>query len=287
MASVNFKNSKGEEDSLYMDDRLHRGAIKTKDRLIKKDADDVYLVDGGEGAGKSVFAMQFAKAIDSSFNIERICFTPDEFIKAIQDAQKGQAIIYDEAYSGLASRQSLSEINKLIVSMMMEMRQKNLVVIIVLPTFFMLDKYVAIFRSRGLFHIYQSRGRRGYFLYYNNKNKKKLYLLGRKLMDYRLPRVDFRGKFYGKYVVDEEEYRRRKDYALKNRDTKSGQNEKKHMYITENLVCKMYFQDNKSIPQIFEELKAAGIRYSQASVGFAIQKHREKWEKILISNKKL
>src|SRR3989304_1484455 len=91
---------------------------------------------------------------------------------------------YDEAYRGLSSRAAMSQINKLIVSVMMEMRQKNLVAIIVLPTFFMLDRYVAIFRSKGLFHVYQNKGKRGYWLFYNENEKKLLYILGHKLMSY-------------------------------------------------------------------------------------------------------
>ena len=227
MTAVEFELN-GIKETFAMDNRTYKNIGALKEHIHKKDFDAVFLVDGGEGTGKSVFAMQLGKAIDPSLCLERVCFTPSEFIKCIQTAEKGQVIIYDEAYTGLASRQSLSEVNKLIVSMMMEMRAKNLVVIIVLPTFFMLDRYVAIFRSRGLFHIYTNKGRRGYFLYYNSENKKMLYILGRKLMSYSKPRVRFKGHFNGKYVIDEQAYRSKKDYALKHREKEKvqTQNEK-------------------------------------------------------------
>lgn len=272
MATIPYTNSKGEEDSFYMEDRLYAGVKKIQEKVIKKDSDDVYLVDGGEGTGKSVFSMQLAKAIDSSFNISRICFNPAEFIKAIQEANKGQAIIYDEAYTGLASRQSLSEINKLIVSMMMEMRQKNLVVIVVLPTFFMLDRYVSIFRSRGLFHIYTSKGRRGYFVYFNQKNKKKLYILGKKLMSYAKPHVDFKGRFYGKYTVDEMEYRARKDYALKHR--KPNTREEKYQDMFKQYIVQLYLKENKSYNEISEELKDKGVVIPEVTLRQWVMLHR-------------
>jgi len=67
--------------------------------------------------------------------------------------KKGQCIIFDEAFTGLSSRGALSGINKALVGLMMQMRQKNLFVIMVLPTFFMLDKYAAIFRAKALIHV--------------------------------------------------------------------------------------------------------------------------------------
>jgi hypothetical protein len=239
----------GKKDSFAMNDKLHTNLMKLKEHINKKDFDCVLLVDGAEGTGKSVFAMQLGKAIDSSLTLERVCFTPEEFIKCVQTSGKGQVIIYDEAYTGLASRQSLSEVNKLIVSLMMEMRAKNLVVIIVLPTFFMLDRYVAIFRSRGLFHIYTNKGRRGYFLHYNPKAKQLLYILGRKLMSYAKPRVKFKGYFYGKYVVTEQEYRNKKDYALKHREKeKRNSNDARREFFEGKMIIHMH--DVKGIPFI-------------------------------------
>jgi len=215
-----FINSEGQQDHFFIDKRLVSGLTKIKEKVNTKDFDQVFLIDGMEGSGKSVFAMQLAVFLDPSMNLRRVCMNSEEFVHAIQTAEKGQVIIYDEAYTGLAARQALSKVNKLIVSMMMEMRQKNLIVIIVLPTFFMLDRYVAVFRSRGLFHVYLNKGRRGFWLYYNQKKKKLLYILGKKYMSYGQPKVKLKGQFRGKYVLNEESYRQKKNMALKNRDTK-------------------------------------------------------------------
>ncbi len=214
----------GKEKKLYMDGKLHR-SIENKiiPKIHKKDFDWVWVVDGPEGSGKSVFAQQLAKVLDPNFNVSRMAMTPDEFTKCIIKAKKGQCVIFDEAFTGFSSRASLTEINRLLVSLMMEMRSKNLAVIIVMPTYFLLDKYVALFRARGLFHIYLKKGKRGRWCYFNNRKKKLLYLKGKKLYSYKEPRSNFRGRFYDTYTINEEEYRAKKGEALikKSRSTKS------------------------------------------------------------------
>jgi len=205
----------------YIEDRLKRVLDdKIKPSLLKKDKDCVIAVDGREGSGKSTFAFQVAKYIDPTFNLSRIVFSPDEFREAIYKAKKGQAIVFDEAFTGFSSRSSLSGINRVLVSLMMQMRQKNLLVLIVLPTFFLLDKYVALFRAKALFHVYENRGNRGYFRVYNSKLKKLLYLTGSKTYSYsgKAVRTKFRGRFYGKFALgdwgEEDKYRIKKNKAL-------------------------------------------------------------------------
>ncbi len=206
----------GSEKSLYMDNKLHTQLVsKVRPNIHKKDKDWVGVIDGGEGSGKSVLAMQIAIVLDPTFNLSRCCMTPEEFTRAIIKARKGQCVVFDEAFTGLSSRASLTEVNRIIVSLMMEMRQKNLFVIIVMPTFFLLDKYVALWRAKGLFHVYLKRGKRGRWVYFNNKKKKILYLLGKKMYNYSKPRSKFRGRFQDQYMVNEESYRDKKGYALK------------------------------------------------------------------------
>jgi len=229
----------GEKKTLYMDDMLNSQLEKKViPNVHKKDADGVYIIDGEERAGKSVFAMQLAKKLDPNFCLDRVCFDAEEFTKAVIKAKKGQCIIYDEAFTGLSSRGSLSEVNRLLVSLMMEMGQKNLFIIIVMPTFFLLDKYVAIWRARGLFHVYTKGGKRGYWLFFNRKTKKLLYLLGKKLYDYSKPKSNFRGRFYDQYVINEKEYREKKGGAMnrKSRVTKAV----KYMNQRNNLFWMLY-----------------------------------------------
>ena len=64
-------------------------------KLIKSNEDRVYIVDGRERLGKSSFVFQQAKYIDPYFNVNRICFTPDEFLEQIRTAPKGGVVVFD------------------------------------------------------------------------------------------------------------------------------------------------------------------------------------------------
>jgi ABC-type microcin C transport system duplicated ATPase subunit YejF len=159
------------ENEYYTEPCLKKALDKIKIRIQKHDNDTLICMDGAEGSGKSVFAMQIAHYIDPSLDLTRVCMNAEEFKQAIMRAEKNQAVIYDEAYSGLSSRASLSAVNKILVGKMMEMRQKNLFVIIVLPSFFLLDRYVALFRSRALLHVYSNKGNKGYWIGFRNWKK--------------------------------------------------------------------------------------------------------------------
>ena len=223
MAIVEIKNPETGEfiTSYYLEDRLKK-VLDTKVLvgLQKKDKDYVLAVDGKEGSGKSTFALQIAKYVDPTFNLKRIVFSPDDFRDAILNAKKGQAIVYDEAFTGFSSRSSLSPVNRVLVSLSMQMRQKNLFILIVLPTIFLLDKYMALFRTKAVLHVYENKGRRGYFRVYNYKKKKLLILGGSKTMTYNVKGLytNFKGKFHGKFALGsdelEQKYREMKEKAL-------------------------------------------------------------------------
>lgn len=214
-----------EQKQYYIDKRLEKTINKTIiPSLMKNDKDYVIAIDGKEGSGKSTLALQIGKCVDPTLDLSRVVFDAESFKEAIYKAKKGQVVIFDEAFTGLSSRSALSPVNKALISLMMQMRQKNLMVIIVLPTFFLLEKYVALFRTRFLIHVYENKGRRGYFRVYNSKKKKYLYLFGKKTLSYGSKKdkhfvyTRFKGKFYGKFALGdssvEKKYRKKKEKAL-------------------------------------------------------------------------
>jgi len=199
--------------SLYLDGYLKNNLDIVK-KVIKKDWDMCFIIDGIEGAGKSVLAQQIAFYCDPTLNMSRIAFTPKEFQSCIMKADKFQAVVYDEAYQGLNSRSAMTTLNRTLISMMAQIRQKNLYVFIVIPNFWELDKYIALWRSRALFHVYTSEGyERGNFSFYNIKKKKQLYIAGKKTYQYFV-KPNFRGRFTKGYMVDEKEYREKKLQSL-------------------------------------------------------------------------
>ena len=206
----------GNRVPLYMDKGLYNQLEHSvKPSVQKEDFDFVLIVEGEEGSGKSVFSQQIAKILDPKFSIEQIAFTANEFIDKITKAKKNQCIIFDEGFTGLSSRSSLSEINNLVISLMMEMRQKNLFIIIVMPSLFMLDKYAVLHRAKGVFHIYMRKGRRGFWRFFNKKAMKYLYLTGKKFYEYQYAEHTSFGRFKKQYMVNEAEYRRKKGLSFK------------------------------------------------------------------------
>ena len=221
---------KGTLNEFYMDGYL-RDNMDIAKKYIVQDWDMLFLYDGFEGSGKSVKATQDAFYCDPTLTLDRIVFTPYQFRKAVMSANKYEAIVYDEAYTGLSSRATMSLINRTLVSMLAEIRQKNLFVFIVMPTFFDLDKYVALWRSRALIHVYTKGGfERGYFLFFNTEKKKNLYIHGKKFYNYSCVKANFFGSFRNHYVVDEKEYRAKKKKSLLDREKKAEEVEIKRRF---------------------------------------------------------
>lgn len=169
-------------------------------------------------SGKSSIAMQIAYYLDPTFNLDRVCFTAFEFKKKVLDAKQRQAIVFDEAFTGLSSRGTMGIINRMLVRMMAEIRQKNLFFLIVAPTFFDIDKYIALWRSRALIHVYTKKMKRGYFMGYNQDRKKQLYLRGKKDYNYNKPSPNFIGRFTKYLPINEQKYRQKKYEAIKKKD---------------------------------------------------------------------
>lgn len=228
-----FENTKNE---YYMDGYLQH-AFDTAKKQIQNDWDFVFVYDGIEGSGKSVKAMQDAYYCDPTLNYDRYAFNHEQFKAAINKAEKFQSVVYDEAHSGLNSRAAMSSINRSLISMLTEIRQKNLFVFIILPTFFDLDKYVALWRSRALIHIYTKNSfERGYFAFYNIDKKKSLYMKGKKLYQYGVVKPNFIGRFTNAYPLDQSEYRKYKFKALK------GETEKKKIKEMDEALNELLYE---------------------------------------------
>ncbi len=210
--------NEGTNKACYMDGYLYKNLLKAKDNIVD-DWDFLFVVDGGERKGKSVFAQQLASFVDPDFSLKNIVFTPKQFEYAILNSKPYSCIIYDEAYGGINSRATMSKVNRSIVKMLTEIGSRNLYIIIVLPCFFELDKYVALWRSKALFHIYtmedpkSTRIVRGFFTAHNEDNKKNLYIYGKKFLNYKVTNPDFRGRFTNKWLVDKSEYEQKKRKA--------------------------------------------------------------------------
>ena len=268
--------------SYHIDNNLKVKWDKLKDgRLAKTDEDRVYLVDGRERTGKSVFTFQQAKYIDPSFNLSRVCFTPDEFLHAIRTAKKGQVVVFDEAFRGLSSKASQSKVNKKIVQALMEMGQRNLVVFIVLPTFFLLEMYAAVLRSNALFHVYKDKRGDRRFRIYNFNQKSILYQVGKKKgFSYKIPRVKLRGRFFNKYAIEEAGYRAKKDKSFTQTE-QSKEEEEGRISLERKVAIVNWFMIFKAVYKKSQEdfcngLRSVGMNFDQSNLSKIVTEVRKK-----------
>jgi len=196
------------EHCYYLDGYL-KANLDTVAKDIRKDYDAFINVTGREGFGKSTLAFQIAMYLDPTFCLDRVVFTDEQFIKAVEDAEQYQAIVFDETMGYLGSRGAMSKFNRSLIKVMSEMRFRNLIIILCIPSFFELDKYPAIHRSTGLVHVYK----RGRFGSYDYAKKKNLYLFGKKSYSYAVSPT-FIGCFVKYFPFDKEEYEKKKRQAM-------------------------------------------------------------------------
>jgi len=154
-----------------------------------------------------------------------------------------------------------------------------LFVIIVLPTIFMLDRYVALFRSKALFHVYRNKGQRGYFVVFSKQKKKVLYLKGKKMFDYSYPKSDFKGRFTDFYPIDEQSYRDKKLKALEE-GIPSGKDPK---YLIQRdifiYICYEAFKKlGKSQEDLAKTLLTFNFKLNQEQISQIITKIKDRYQ---------
>lgn len=248
--------------SFDIDGILKKNLDKVKD-IIHKDWDYLYIVDGEVGSGKSVFAQTLAwYCSNGKLTIDQIAFDPKQFKKAVVNAEKFSAIVFDEAFRGLSSRGSLTRTNRVIISMLQEIRQKNLFVFVVLPSVWDVDGYVSKHRMKGLFHVYVDKNRqRGYYRFFTNEYMR--FWLGNTKNRYKYPKYSaFHGRFSQTYMIENIKYKRyivgEKAYLKKKNEALHGYEEEKNKALTNREQ-----EYRKEIAILSETLKKLGVTYKK------------------------
>ena len=220
----------------YLEDGL-KAQLDILLKNITKDWDFTIIISasGEVRVGKSVLAMQIAAYwvhqlkqlydIDVPLGEENFVFNGSELIKTgnrLGTEHPYSVLIFDEAGSDLEGTKVMKSSTQAVKDFYRECGQYNLLNILVIPEFFDLPRGIAISRSICLIDVsYNANSEglleRGYFRFYSRLNKKKLYLKGKRDLDYNAHVYNFRGRFYNFYPIDEEEYRGAKQKALSRR----------------------------------------------------------------------
>ena len=161
------------------------------------------------------------------FDLNHVVFDPESLMKLGHELPPKSVIVYDEGRAGLESKSTMMNVNRMMEDFMQECGQYNHFLLIVLPDFFTLNKNFATDRSMFLIDVFTDENyRRGFFNFFAEKKKEKLYSFGRKLLGstarYNATIPDFFGSFSKWIPFDKEDYSKLKKKALdKKRLTKS------------------------------------------------------------------
>jgi len=238
------------------------------DILLKNIVNDwdftIVITGGGEvRVGKSVLAMQIAYYWTEQvrklhkkkvvFNLDdNFVFNGEELIKTGNKLGKDfpfSVLIFDEAGSELEGRKTITSSTKKVLDYYRECGQYNLLNILVMPEFFDLPKGIALSRSIFLIDVYYAADdkgffQRGFFNFYSRRNKKYLYLYGKKELNYKAHVYDFHGRFFNFYPVNEKEYRKKKQEAMVRRESK-----KRNKFQIQRDACWFLFNKEVGWPQ--------------------------------------
>lgn len=252
----------GQRDSgIFMDPTL-KANLDIWIKNVVKDWDFVLIISG-QGmvrVGKSLLAQQIAcywcyeierlYGVKVPFTIkDNMVFDGGKLIKQgnrIGQSQQYGCLVFDEAGADLEGIKVMKRTTQAVKDYLRECGQYNMLTILVLPEFFDLPKGIALSRSDALIDVYtltdeNDYWERGFYNFYGRPAKKKLYLYGKKELNYHASKFDFHGQWDGVWVVDEEEYRAAKRVALKKREIMSAKEQRMKDYLVGSLKILLTF----------------------------------------------
>ena len=278
-----FINKYGKKvNGFYLDGILKNNIDKYFIRAVKNDLDGIAIISGCEGGGKTTMASTLAYYCDPSFpgeNCERIVFSGFELMKAIDNAKEGQAIILDEAILSMGSQDHASFIQKVLIKKFVTIRKKNLFIFLILPSFFMLRKYFAIFRTRFLLHTYMPDGvKRGFFGVYNRRTKRLLFIKGLKEMDMQIVKPNYRGRFTDTsgFFYNMDIYESKKDKAISSLTSDPIEGFKKGLLDKYNLALKKVKEYQERIKIRTQEKERANKSMFRSKILEVVTNYRKK-----------
>ena len=186
-------------------------------KRLKQRWDVIAVVDGVEGSGKTTLAKTVSGYMAAGngirFGLNDVIFTIGQFHKWMETAPPGSACMWDEFVLAGMSTDGLTRIQNELIKQFTVLRKRQLIIILVIPYFFMLRRYFAMDRPRFLLHVYSPDNlNRGFFKYYGKGSLNELYVDGKKYSKYyRKP--DFSGDFHANKdsFFPDAEYEKKKD----------------------------------------------------------------------------
>jgi len=201
---------------------------------IKNGWDFVIIItgDGMTRVGKTKLGQQIgyylSYKLGTPFTLNNIVFGGSDLIKKAHQLPKMSCIMNDESRSDLSSKKVMSQMTGELMDFFNECGKYNHVYILIATDYFDFNKGIAVTRSELLINVKRTSQKvtlangdevmkftRGYYDIYGRDKKRKLYKIGKKNYDdYRIVPRDTYGEFRKYWVINEEEYEKKKDIFL-------------------------------------------------------------------------
>ena len=263
------------EKVLYLDGELKKRLDFSKEQ-IKKNNDCIGIIDGPEGSGKSSMGGNIMLYMtDNKFDPKKHMIGSDyeDALDKLENVKENGALMFDEGNAFFLSTETTTREHRDLHKVFSIFRQKNLFVLIVMPSFFRLGTYFSVDRAKFLIHTYLNKGDRGFFIYFGTKAKNKLYRAGKKEYNHGASPTTFRpGRFTACWALETKEYKAFKLKTLKEafqrakpkrkKTPKEIQKEYRDSIIAENLdkpakeLAEMFGVTSNMINKIKRDLKA-------------------------------
>lgn len=164
-----------------------------------KDWDNVLIIGGGEGKGKSHLGLTvmdwWLTQLYGKCTLEdawRIALDTKQFVSSLKDLKRFEIIDYDEA-GDLSSLRMMNKFNYSVTNSYQVIRSENLCSLIILPDVFYLNPFFSTRRARGYIEVYE----RGRFAYWDRPRLQRMISLNANLKIKKSMRVEplFRDTF--------------------------------------------------------------------------------------------
>lgn len=184
------------------------------DIYAKKIVDDMHfalIISGNDSVGNGkttlsthagcylTYKINKQHNINNTFTHMNMVFKAKDLVKRSFELPKYSVIVLDEGDD--LTEHSMKHSAKELKRYFRKCRQLNQILILILPSFFELPRFYALARSHCLMNVkFMGEFNRGYFDFYGPKQKKYLYLKGKRDWNYDISPSDFQGRFFSSYT---------------------------------------------------------------------------------------
>lgn len=231
--------------------------------LKKKGYDSPIIIDGKRRTGKSTLEKTIAYLIDPNITIKNFVAGLEDAPEAIEMANDDSVLCFDESSLNFASKDAMKKAQNQLLKIIDVVGQKRLTIIFVLPSFFELNRSIAVTHSLFLIHVYtDEKLNRGRFAYFGTQNKKKLYEIGKKNFgSYAKPKSDWTGTFRNFELPFEDEYINLKKESLRQALNPTNKEYQNKLLVSKTRTdCMMEFKEN--CPEVTDVTIAKGFGIS-------------------------